>query len=167
MSVSPTVREAWQANIRVNQVLLDHLTPKMMDAQTPGGGYTVAQHLAHFIGTTKYWGSLRDKARFGALPDPFLEYGENGNFVPETDLARLGDIKRQTETTALDVAEAEADETELPPGKWESPHATPDAYLIHMMVHDAHHRGQILLALKTGGHALPDEDAMWGPWRGE
>lgn len=45
-------------------------------------------------------------------------------------------------------------------------HDSPDAFLIHMMVHDAHHRGQILLALKTAGHPLPDEDAVWGPWRG-
>lgn len=48
----------------------------------------------------------------------------------------------------------------------EPPHASADAYLMHMMLHDAHHRGQILLALKSAGHPLPDEDAMWGPWRG-
>ena len=47
------------------------------------------------------------------------------------------------------------------------PHSSADAYLIHMMVHDAHHRGQILLAPKTSGYSLPNEDAMWGPWRGE
>jgi hypothetical protein len=38
MSASPPVREAWQANVRVNQVLLEHLTPEMLEAQTPGGG---------------------------------------------------------------------------------------------------------------------------------
>lgn len=48
----------------------------------------------------------------------------------------------------------------------EPPHASADADLMHMMIHGAHHRGQIRLALKTAGHPLPDEDAMWGPWRG-
>ncbi|MEM6431914.1 MAG: DinB family protein [Deinococcota bacterium] len=36
---------------------------------------------------------------------------------------------------------------------------------MHMMVHDAHHRGQILLALKTSGHTLPDEGSFWMPWK--
>lgn len=167
MSVSPSVREAWGANARVNEVLLTHLTPEMLAAGTPGGGYTVARHVAHILNTVQYWGSLRDK-RLEALPSPVLEYDEaTGRVEVETDLSRLLDIKRQTETTALEVAEAEPDGAQLPPGEWESPHATPDAYLIHMMVHDAHHRGQILLALKTSGFALPDEDAVWGPWRGE
>lgn len=168
MSVSPSVRDAWRANIRVNEVLLSHLTPEMLEAQTPGGGYTVARHVAHILNSVQYWGSLRDKARFEALPSAIVEYDEaTGRVVLETDLARLADIKRQTETTALEVAAAEPAGAALPPGEWESPHATPDAYLIHMMVHDAHHRGQVLLALKTGGFPLPDEDAVWGPWRGE
>jgi uncharacterized damage-inducible protein DinB len=161
MSVSPSVRHAWAANGRVNGALLEHLTPEMLAAQTPGGGYTVAQHLAEFISTTQYWGARFDEARLGGLPDPVLEYdGENGVFVPETDLSRLADIKRQTETVALEAADAAAD-------MGSSPHASPDAYLIHMMVHDAHHRGQVLLALKTNGHPLPDETKMWGPWKDE
>jgi uncharacterized damage-inducible protein DinB len=32
-----------------------------------------------------------------------------------------------------------------------------------MIIHDAHHRGQILLALKTAGHPLPNEDIFWNP----
>jgi uncharacterized damage-inducible protein DinB len=168
MSVSPTVRDAWEANARVNGVLLEHLTPEMLEAQTPGGGDTVAQHLAHILNTVQYWGSLRDEPRFKALPNPIRAYDEaTETITPETDLERLADIKRQTEETALNVAELEPDDAALPPGEWESPHATSDSYLIHMMVHDAHHRGQMLLALKTAGHPLPDEDAMWGPWRGE
>ena len=167
MSVSPAVRHAWGANARVNDVLLAHLTPEMLGAQTPGGGYTVARHLAHILNTVQYWGSLRDK-RFGELPSPVREYDEaTGRVEVETDLSRLLDIKRQTETTALAVAEAEPDGAALPPGDPESPHATPDAYLIHMMVHDAHHRGQVLLALKTNGHGLPDEQSVWGPWKDE
>lgn len=168
MSVSPAVRAAWEANTRVNGVLLAHLTPEMLEAQTPGGGYTVARHLAHVINTVQYWGSLRDKARFEALPSAILARNEaTGDVSVEHDLARIAEVWRETGATALDAAASEPEGTTLPPGEWESPHATPDAFLIHMMVHDAHHRGQMLLALKTNGHSLPDEDAVWGPWRGE
>lgn len=161
MSVSPSVRHAWAANGRVNGALLAHLTPEMLGAQTPGGGYTVAQHLAEILGTPQFWGARFDKDRMAGLPDPVLEYDpDTGVFTAETDLSRLADIKRQTEAAALGAAEAAANMAG-------SPHATPDAYLIHMMVHDAHHRGQVMLALKTNGHPLPDETKMWGPWKDE
>jgi uncharacterized damage-inducible protein DinB len=160
---SPSVKEAWQANTRVNTALLEHLTPEMLDAHTPGVGYSVAQHLAHMTQVTKYWGSLRD-AGFADLPDLYFDYNpETQDFKAETDLGKVQAAMTQTWAQALeapDVAEPSGESVE-------PPHPTTDAYLLHMMVHDAHHRGQILLALKTAGHPLPDEDLMWGPWRGE
>ncbi len=156
MAVSASVKEAWEVNSRVNGVLLEHLTPEMLNAQTPGGGYTVAQGLAHIFGTVQYWTHQFDEARVAALPDlDDLIEEENAVF----DLERITNVKEKTEAAALEAAEAAKGEGELP-------HSSLDAYLVHMMVHDAHHRGQILLALKTAGHPLPDENLMWGPWRG-
>lgn len=162
------VQTAWQANLRVNEVLLKHLTPEMLDARTPGGGYSVARHLAHIVGTTKYWGSKLDK-NLGELPNLFtlseeLDENDPQAFIPETDLERIRKVLAQTAAAAQ---EAEAVENVPEEVRWEPPHPSADAFLIHMMVHDAHHRGQVLLALKTSEYPLPDEDAMWGPWRGE
>ena len=159
--LSASVKEAWQANSRVNKVLLDHLTPEMLSAQTPGGGYTVTQHLAHFTGSTKYWGMRFDEASLAALPDLFE--GDDDvpeTFTVETDLERFKTVMAQTAETVLEAAEAA---TEM----GDSPHSSPDAYLIHMMVHNAHHRGQVLLALKTSGFPLPDDNLVWGPWKDE
>ncbi len=64
------VQNAWQANLRVNEVLLEHLTRELLDARTPGGGYSVAIHLAHIVGTTKYFGSKLDK-NLRKLPNLF------------------------------------------------------------------------------------------------
>ncbi len=155
---SHSVKEVWHANLSVNAALLEHLVPDMLEAKTPGGGYTVAQQLAHITGTVKYWGMLLDEKRLDKLPD--LYDTDADDFVAETDPARIREVMDQTARTALEAAENANDKGNLP-------HPSIEAYLIHMMVHDAHHRGQILLALKTAGHPLPDEDALWGPWRGE
>jgi uncharacterized damage-inducible protein DinB len=157
-AISPVLEEAWQANHKVNVVLLEHLGPDMLEAKTPGGGYTVAQHLAHITGTVKYWGMSLDEKRLGGLAD--LYEPDADDFVAETDPARIREVMAQTHQTALEAAD-------VAEGTGELPHSSVEAYLLHMMVHDAHHRGQILLALKTAGHPLPDEDLMWGPWRGE
>lgn len=157
MSLSSSVKEAWQVNGRVNGALLEHLTPAMVHAQTPGGGWSVAQHIAEIVNTPKYFGIKFDEARLRPLPNLYDEEAEG--FVAETDLTRIREVAERTAATVLEAAEAAE-------GKGELPHSSLDAYLIHMMVHDAHHRGQILLALKTAGHPLPDESLMWGPWKG-
>ena len=160
-----SVQTAWQANLKVNTVLVNHLTPEMLDARTPGGGYSVALHLAHLVGTTKYWGSRLDEARLGGLPNLYtmredLDENDIEAFVAETELTRIRQVLIETAAAAQEAA------AEAPAGFTGTlPHASPDALLIHMMVHDAHHRGQMLLALKTSGHPLPDEDAMWVPWK--
>lgn len=159
-----SVQAAWQTNLKVNLVLVDHLTPKMLDARTPGGGYTAAQHLAHLVGSVKYWGSRLDDARLGGLPDLTVHKNLSENdpdaFVTETDLKRIRTVFVETAEAARDAVKNTSEGF-----TGELPHASTDAFLIHMMVHDAHHRGQLLLALKTSGYALPDEDSLWTPWK--
>lgn len=144
--------------------LLEHLTPEMLDARTPGGGYSVARHLAHIVSSTKYWGSRLDK-NLGGLPNLFtvredLDEDDPQAYISETDLARIREVLLETAAAAQEAA------ANAPEGfTGELPHSSPDTFLIHMMVHDAHHRGQILLALKTSGYPLPDEDLIWGPWK--
>ncbi len=160
-----SVKTAWQTNLNINLVVVDHLTPEMLDARTPGGGYTVAQHLAHIVGSVKHWGTKLDNERLGGLPDLLTvreELTENDPdaFVPEINLEHIRTVLLETAEAARDAVE------DAPEGSTgELPHASTDAYLIHMMVHDAHHRGQLLLALKTSGYALPNEDSMWVPWK--
>lgn len=150
-----TLRSAWRANARVNRVLLEHLDEAMLAAQTPGGGYTVAQHLAHLVGSLKYWTWRADRAMGEALPD--LGDPDADDFVAVADPDRTRAVMQQAAEAALAAAEQ---------GRGDQPHESAGMFLVHMLVHEAHHRGQILLALKGAGHPLPDEAAMWGPWKG-
>ena len=53
MSVSSSVKEAWEINSQINQSMLRHLTPEMLSAKTPGGGFSIAEHLVEILYTPK------------------------------------------------------------------------------------------------------------------
>lgn len=158
--ITNSVKEASLANQRVNLVLLEHLTKDMLECETPAGGYTVAQHLAHMVEVTKFWGSRVDSS-LEALADLYYDFNDvTFDFKAELDLKKIKAVMLETLERSLKAAEEVSSMAA-------SPHPTADAFLIHMLVHDAHHRGQILLALKANAKTLPNEDALWGPWRGE
>lgn len=164
MAVSDSVREAWLQNIRINDNLLAQLTQDMMSARSPGGGMTVAEHLAHTTGTTNYWASLLNDDGLRRTPRLFDLEGEGDDmeFIAYTDLELFRERMGETRRAVLEAAEA------APAGETgEAPHTSADALLIHMMAHDSHHRGQLLLALKTEGFDLPSEESLWLPWRNE
>ncbi len=159
-STLETMKLAWTSNQNVNEALLDHLTdPAMMRAKTPGGGYTVAQHLAHMTECLKGWASEFDSS-VSSLPDLYSNWSADApqDFTAETDLERVREVMAQTHQVVWASAEAATSTGTLP-------HASIPQYLMHMMIHDAHHRGQVLLALKTNGFALPNDDALWSPLR--
>lgn len=160
MAITQGVREVWQANNQVNTNLLEHLTQEMMLAETPGGGMTVAEHLAHMTGTLGYWIELLGPGLMRSVPRLYDIIDDE--FVAYTDLELFRERMAPTRDAALDAAAA------VPEGKTgTAPHLSAEAVLLHMLVHDAHHRGQILLALKTSGFELPSEEALWLRWRNE
>ncbi len=157
--MSPEIIHAWQTNNAVNDVLLNHLTTDMLKAGTPGGGYTVAQHLAHMVECSKSWGMELEPSQLASIPDLYSNYDpETGNFDAETNLETIQTIMRQTRDMMLKTAQNATSNGKLP-------HSSPAQMLFHMAIHDAHHRGQILLALKDSGFPLPDDSALWLPLR--
>lgn len=160
MSIDKSVREMWIANSRVNLALLEHISPNMLKAQTPGGGYTVAQHFAHITESSKYWAMKISSKELKDLPDLSTSDDEDlENYIVEYDLERIKNVIAKTDSRILELVEIAKDKGELP-------HFSIDAYLIHMMIHNAHHRGMIMLALKTSAYILPDDELIWGPLRG-
>ncbi len=156
--ISDSVKEAWQINTKINKAVFDHLSDEMINAPTPGNGFTVAEHVLEILHTPKHFGLKFDEAQLGALPNLYEVKGKD--YIAETNLGRIREVAAQTADTVLKAAEAASSKGELP-------HTSIDTYLIHMMAHDAHHRGQLFLALKTNGFPLPNDDLVWGPWKNE
>lgn len=155
MGVSTHVKEAWKINESVNTVLLEHLSPDMLYLQTPGGGRNVLQQLAHMTEARKFWGTRLDKS-IGELPD--LDVIGRDDSGAETRLDRIKEVMKETSRKLLESAD-HAD------SKGDLPFSSVEVFLIYIVSHDAHHRGQLSLALKTAGFSLPDEGALWGLWR--
>lgn len=155
MNINPLVREAWRLNDGMNRVLLGYLTPDMLRVQTPDKNWSVAGYLAHLAGSKKWWGTHVDKEEVELLPDLYRE--TEGTFTTEKDIETIKAVFEQTSRTLLETAERAETKGALP-------YASIDLYLTHIIIHDAHHRGQIFLALRTAGYAPPDEDTFWGGW---
>mgnify|MGYP001173882292 CR=1 FL=1 len=160
MAISTPVRELWEANNKVNANLLNHLTQDMMHARTPGGGMSVADHLAELTGTTEFWVSRLAGDRLRETPRTYEIVDDE--VIAFTDVELFRERMPLSRAAVFEAADAVGDgET------GDVPHTSADAVLLHMIVHDSHHRGQLLLALKTNGFGLPPEEAMWLPWRNE
>ena len=155
MSVSQLVKGTWLINDGMNKVLLEHLTPDMLSVQTPDKNWSVAGYLAHLAGSKKWWASHLNEEDAAGLPDLYQEI--EGTFIVEKDIEKIKAVFEETSRTLLETAERADNKGTLP-------YASTDLYLIHMTVHDAHHRGQILLALRAAGYTPPDEDIFWGGW---
>lgn len=139
---------------------------ELAGAQTPGGGMTVAQHLAHMAGVTREWLPQLDEGAAAPLPILYDDTWEDA-FIVQEDPARASQVLREVWAPALETATTADGTSKLS-------HPSPAQFVTHMLIHDAHHRGQVLLALNVNGFPLscgavpvPDEDAMWGPLRDE
>jgi len=156
--------ESWSRNARVNESLLDHLTPDLMTLRPPEGGWTVAQHLVHLIGFRKGWLSYVSPRHQEDLS--FLFSGdEEGEFEPTTlDSAVMKEAFRAGDAAVLAaVQEAVAAGGSFGVKVYVD---DPRAFMQHALVHDAHHRAQILMTLRLAGHPWREADGpMWAPWR--
>ena len=144
-----------KCKISVNKALLDHLTPEMLSAKTPAGDFTIAHHLADMANCPKYWGAKSESKAIKALDNLYDEDVEA--FIPERNIERIRKVFQDTHETILKELE-EHDASGLE-------HKSIERYMIHILVHDAHHRGQILVTLKAAGYGIPTEDTIWMPWK--
>ncbi|MFN8509671.1 MAG: DinB family protein [Deinococcaceae bacterium] len=163
--LSRVLVESFRRNGQVNDVLLGHLTPSDLGYSDQVGGMSIGQHLEHLVGFRKGW-----------LAEVSPEYAKNLSYITlegderfwktTLDLDQLRAAFREGDCAVLDaVLDAYASGQPFA----DVYTSDPAHFLQHTLVHDAHHRGQVLALLRQNGRTLEHMDeierATWPIWR--
>lgn len=165
-TADPTlVLEAFDRNGEVNAALLASLSEADLELTDGRGGWTVGQHLGHLADFRYGWLSRISPPHAEGLPS-VIEGDDEGFWLTTRSLADLA-----TAFTAGDAAARTAVLDALEEGRtFEHAYRShPAHFLVHTVVHDAHHRGPVLGLLRAAGRTPEQveglEDAMWPVWR--
>jgi uncharacterized damage-inducible protein DinB len=143
--------ETWQINNRINLYLLDAIPAEHLGDTMTSKGRSAGEQFAHLHNVRLMW--LK-----AALPD-LLE----GQVKIEKEQA--GDKALIAHALASSGAAIEKLlENAVENGgrvKGFKPHVT--GFLGYLVAHDAHHRSQVIIALKQNGHQL-DKKVLYGIW---
>lgn len=153
--------DAWRIHNEIHLHLLRWVPPDGLEAVTllktgkPSRGRNVARILAHVHAVRM---SKLERNMDGADELPRFEGSES------PDAGRLADaLTRSGE--AVERVVRRAVEEDRPLAGWKR---SPVAWLLYLVSHESHHRGQIAQALKQSGVRPPQEVSYgtWGYWGG-
>lgn len=158
------VFEAFDRNARVNRAILDTLDPSHLGRSDGSGGYSVGQHLADIV-------SFRREKVHAVAPEHAIGVPDVIDGDAATWLATERIDELQAAFDAGDEAIRSAVRAAVAEGRrFGGPYAWhPADLIVHTIVHDAHHRGQILALLRQHGRGADErarlEDATWSIWK--
>jgi uncharacterized damage-inducible protein DinB len=143
--------ETWRINNRVNSYLLDAILPEHLDSRLLSKGRSAAEQFAHIHNVRLMW--LKQ-----SLPESLagLSKIEKENAADKTLLRKS--LSESGEAISELLAKAFEQGGRV---KGFKPHAA--AFLGYLVSHEAHHRSQIILALKQSGRPL-DKKILFGIW---
>lgn len=156
---------AFERNTRVNAAMLAGIADEDLTFAA-GGGWSICKHLCHLASFRLGWLSVISPERAGELK-PIIEFGEEGDFtVLVSHVDEISDAIRLADEVALDVVNLAVAEGRIFDQVYRS---HPTDFLMHILVHDAHHRGQVMSLLRQSGRTRAEmerlEEASWPVWR--
>jgi uncharacterized damage-inducible protein DinB len=141
--------ETYAVNDRMNQVLLEHLDPRVWRAKRPGGrGRTIAAIFAHVHNIRRNW--LRLSARHLKLPTKL----DRTRCTQKQAAAALTESARRCSEMLADALASPHVKKFLRDG-WARPWPAGVAMVVYMISHEAHHRGQVCMLAHQLGSPLP------------
>ncbi|HEX8904692.1 MAG TPA: DinB family protein [Longimicrobiaceae bacterium] len=145
------VLDTWRIQHRIDLYLLDAIADDALGDVGATKGRSVAKTFAHLHNVRLMW--LK-----AAAPDLLQGTEKLGD---EDAAPGKATLREALESSALAIEKLLARGLETGKIKGFKPH--PMAFLGYLIAHEAHHRGQIMLALKANGH-LPDKKVQYGIW---
>jgi uncharacterized damage-inducible protein DinB len=140
---------AFNANNRINQYLIDNLPPGAWKAKSAEGkGRTIAAIVAHMHNVRVMWLKATKADEIPAQLD-------RATVTPGQSIRALESSRR-----ALSVVISRAIASD---GRVKGFRPDVAGFLGYLIAHDAHHRGQITMLARQLGHPLPQK-AMFGMW---
>ncbi|GAA5503942.1 hypothetical protein Dxin01_03710 [Deinococcus xinjiangensis] len=164
--------ESFKRNGRVNAFLLEALTPADFDLSDGQGGWSIERHLRHMAGFRVGWlwnisrehaDPLLDHSRKDADGDPMWRWQES----PPTELGAALSAGDKAAVKAVE-AHLQSGQPFADPWKERAYGSNPAHFLQHTIVHDSHHRGQIMALLRMNGRSKEQMDKLedhWAIWR--
>ncbi|MBX3143300.1 MAG: hypothetical protein KF813_06075 [Trueperaceae bacterium] len=156
--------ESFDRNARVNRAILSTLTMEDLLLGEEQGGFNVGQHLADSVGFRPGWLSRVSPNHAASIPNVIDD--DSPTWLGISSIAEL-----QAAFDAGDAAIKAAVLDAVNEGRsFEAAYRSHPAHFIqHCLVHDTHHRGQVLTLLRQAGR--PEElreklsDENWSVWR--
>ena len=143
--------ETWQINNRINLYLLEAIPSEHLGDKMTSKGRSAGEQIAHLHNVRLMWLKV-------SMPEA-LENVAKIEKEQADDKALLADgLSASGDAIAL-LLEYAADNGGKVKGF--KPHVT--AFLGYLVAHDAHHRSQVIIALKQNGHQL-DKKVLYGIW---
>ncbi len=144
--------EAWRTNHRINLYLIDQINDDgMKSTLSKHGGRGVAGQFAH-MHNVRIW-HLQNRAR--DLASPLATFETKVSPGKEELKEALSASSSAVESFLAGVLSGEPKRRGFKKGIFTT--------LSYLIAHESHHRGSILLTLKTSGHSL-DKEAAYAIW---
>lgn len=158
------LEESFRRNGRVNQTLLETITLKELDFALQDGEWTIGKHLGHLADFRFGWLSHLAPEHAKTIPEVVEGTQDHFELIAKSiqELAEAFTIGDQASLNAVHEAMREGQ------GFERAYQSHPAHFLQHIIVHDSHHRGQVITLLRQSGRTAEQLDKLddhWGIWR--